>query len=427
MTTTNHAPICKDFAEAISNNCTTCMMHYVQTSTKNEPITENKDRESLKDSDGRTNIIKICMTKPPLDNYKLKTFTLKVPLEAGLRDNDGKSALMYAIENGHTAFFSALIPQEAYLQDNNGKSTIELAFEYNYPDLVRDIVDYRNIDSPLTWLLQYYEDYGITEEVLIKCVDILKDKYAGKVDHHHHTALIYAIDKNLIEIVKILMDKEFSVNTSQYMFDSNPLSYAIFRERPEIVKLFVDNGYIDKYSLNKVDLMQAAIYRNNVEIAKQLMCDEACDQDNKGRNAITYAVINNKPDIVKLLVENDYNKNYFMNKTALMCAAELGYTDIVELLIPHEKGQMHKNGKTAFNFADEKGHKKIAELLLSEKDIERPFTSIYSTKCINCDSTNELSNMCDICQTKICKDCSLKLKLNMSSSLVDRQRLSLIN
>ncbi|WP_054849042.1 ankyrin repeat domain-containing protein [Vulcanisaeta sp. JCM 14467] len=86
-----------------------------------------------------------------------------------------------------------------------------------------------------------------------------------------------------------------------------------------------------------------------------------------GMTPLHYAVLGNRLDIVKYLIENgaDINARDNTGKTPLHFAAKNGYLDIVKYLIENKADINVKDniGKTPLDYAEENGHKNVANYL----------------------------------------------------------------
>ncbi|ESU38102.1 Ankyrin repeat protein [Giardia duodenalis] len=99
--------------------------------------------------------------------------------QANLRDKDGKTALMYAAESGHTDIVNLLLDKEACKGDNQGRTALMYAVAA--------------------------KSYECAKVLFLK-----EAKMATNSKHRHKgtTALMVAARTNDVELVKILMDKE---------------------------------------------------------------------------------------------------------------------------------------------------------------------------------------------------------------------------
>ncbi len=90
-------------------------------------------------------------------------------------------------------------------------------------------------------------------------------------------------------------------------------------------------------------------------------------QDEKGRNALMFAIHYGHTGIVKLLIGKnaDVNAKAMHDVTALMLASNKGSVEIAELLIAQNADVTAKNvdGATALQYASLNGHEEVAELL----------------------------------------------------------------
>tara|TARA_Y100001970_G_scaffold268653_1_gene360190 strand:- start:1499 stop:2251 length:753 start_codon:yes stop_codon:yes gene_type:complete len=86
-----------------------------------------------------------------------------------------------------------------------------------------------------------------------------------------------------------------------------------------------------------------------------------------GWTALLYGILNNRPDIVEILLKKgvDVNVKDSEGYTALITASDMGRTDIVEMLLENGANMNETNNydETALMVAREKGRTEIVELL----------------------------------------------------------------
>jgi uncharacterized protein (TIGR02145 family) len=148
--------------------------------------------------------------------------------------------------------------------------------------------------------------------------------YVNKTFHNNTSLLMIASFDGVIEVCKILIDKEANLDL-QASNGWTALIMASQNGNTEVVKLLLDKGA-------KFDT-----------------------QSDFGYSALMAASFNGHIEIVKLLLDKGANINLQKNNgsTALMAASDKGHTEIVKLLIDKGANAELKTdtGKTAFDFA----------------------------------------------------------------------------
>ncbi len=113
-----------------------------------------------------------------------------------------------------------------------------------------------------------------------------------------------------------------------------PLAYAVIKNKPEIVKLFVENGSSPNYiydAKNNFTLLLYAVFNKNIKLAEFLL-DSGADisaKDGRGYSVLTNAVLEDDIEIVELLLE----KNAVIDRYALMGSIIMKRNDIFELFV----------------------------------------------------------------------------------------------
>ncbi|MBR4592548.1 MAG: ankyrin repeat domain-containing protein [Elusimicrobiaceae bacterium] len=136
---------------------------------------------------------------------------------------------------------------------------------------------------------------------------ITADKMSINIpDNQGNTPLIYAVQKGYLRNVKALLDGGANANYRNPTNGLCALATAAAEGNPEMIKLLVKNGKAD---INLPDL--------------------------EGRTPIFYAVENNRPEALQLLLSAGANPNAQDNSgaTALMRASAKNYTDCINLLL----------------------------------------------------------------------------------------------
>jgi ankyrin repeat protein len=202
------------------------------------------------------------------------------------------------------------------------------------------------------------------------------------------TALMNAADNGHTDIVELLIDAGADLNLQEpglrekgcdlsECYGRTALLFAVEGDHADIVKLLVEAGadvnIRRKDNFGDTALIQAAENRG-YNIVKQLLAAPNIDVNMKSKgierlswsksrelSALVAAVRNNKPDIVKLLLDNgaDVNTKDGKRITVLDSAAANGHTTIVELLL-YKGARVNKKsgirGSTALISAARRGH-----------------------------------------------------------------------
>jgi len=266
------------------------------------------------------------------------TEIVKILINSGANVNEKgrykETALILAAEKGHTEIVKLLIENGADINESDkfGWTALIKAANYNHKKIVKLLIengaDINKEKEDGETALDFAMQNGHEEVVkfLIEngadldkrnyfyYFNILDPKYKRLIiknkknwdENDMHAALIWSIENNYIEGVKILIKKGANVNKKIYR--SFPIILAAEKGRTEIVKLLIENGANVNVKTDletdygRTALMLAASwgYKEIVELLlkKGARVDE---QDNVGRTAIDYA--NNRREIRKILLK----------------------------------------------------------------------------------------------------------------------------
>jgi len=202
------------------------------------------------------------------DEEELKEYNDKY---LNAKDSDGKTALIYAAENGYTKIIKLLIDSGA---DINKK-------------------DNKEMKPALIWAMKNKEFGKEVVELLIKNGANLNVKVA----YEDNSALHYAVLYKQIEIIELLINRGVDLNKkNNYGFTA--LMSAVHNRYTDIVELLIKRGadINQKDNEGRTALMWAIKY-NSVEIVELLLKNGAKvdDTDNEGKTVLDYY--------------NDYAKN----------------------------------------------------------------------------------------------------------------------
>ncbi len=254
-----------------------------------------------------SNIINKASADGDLDTVRI----LLEKFDVNIKDNHGRTALMYAAKSGHVNIVNFLI--------NDKKADVNAKDKYGQTILMQ---------------LAFFD---CDTDALIKCIKkILETADVNIRDKNGRTALIYsAIFNNtnmanqLIEIADVNI-KDNDGNTA--------LSHAAMLS-------------------NCIDVLKILSKKSNIDM-----------KDNDGYTALMRATTTNDINKIKILMSEkvDVNIGDKNGKTALMQAAFAGHTTIVQALL--EKADVNardKNGQTALMAAAMRGHTSVVQALLA--------------------------------------------------------------
>ncbi|KAL8364524.1 hypothetical protein RB595_003687 [Gaeumannomyces hyphopodioides] len=279
----------------------------------------------------------------------------KVDVDA--KDNDGRTSLSWAAENGHEAVVKLLLA--------TGKVDV-------------DAKDKRWGQTPLSWAAEE------GHEAVVKLLLATGKVDADAKDNNGWTPLSWAVRGGREAIVKLLLATgKVEVDAKDNEYGQTPLSWAAEQGHEAVVKLLLATGKVDvdaKDNNGRTPLSWAA--RGGHEaIVKLLLATGKVDvdaKDNNGRTPLSWAARGGHEAIVKLLlatgkVDVDAKDNEY-GQTPLLWAAEKGHEAVVKLLLATGKVDVDAKdkrwGQTPLSWAAEKGHEAIVKLLLATGKVD---------------------------------------------------------
>ena len=191
-------------------------------------------------------------------------------------------------------------------------------------------------------------------------------------DKDGKTPLMIAVEKNNIEIVKLLYNKGCNLDIQDKKGDT-ALIFSLRYRNHSILKFLVDKG--SNLNIREKDgetaLIICASIFNTITFAKIFIEKGNCDlniQDNNGITALSHAVVNNNSNLTKLLIENHADLNIQDNtgKTALIHAVVTYNFDLTKLLIENraDLNIQDNTGKTALSHAVNSNNFNLTKLLI---------------------------------------------------------------
>ena len=307
-----------------------------------------------------------------------------------VKDKDGRTPLIWAVEEGHTEVAKELIGAKAdvNVKDERSRAPLMLAVEKGHAEVAKELIDakadvhFKGMcdDTPL--ILAVKEGHA---EVAKELIDAKADVNV-KDNKHGRTPLIWAVLKGRTEVAKELIGAKADVNVKDNR-GKTPLIWAAENEngRTELAKELItakaDVNVKDKFG--KAPLIWAVL-NGHTEVAKELIGAKADVnvKDKFGQTPLIWAAKKGAKkgtkkghtEVVKELIDAKADDNVKDNKherTPLIWAVLKGHTEVAKELIgaKADVNVKDKFGKTPLIWAAENGHMEIANML---KDVEAP-------------------------------------------------------
>jgi len=264
-----------------------------------------------------------------------------------------------------------------WYRDSSGNTALHKASNNGYIEIVKLIVNNIILDSK-TYFINSKTNDGCTPLILtvdknyIEIVKILIQTAGVDVnrkDNNGWTALHRACSKGFIDIVSILLSNGAYLNckTNNRL---TALHEASRNNHIEVVKLLLDNGIdLNLRNSNGRTALHEACRNNHIEVFKELI-NRGADihiTDNYNENPLNYSISNHHFEIIKIILDKGIN---FSNKDLsliFLMAINDGDIDLIKTLI--HKGTIDINYKdeysgTYLHFAISNNNFEIVKLLI---------------------------------------------------------------
>lgn len=313
--------------------------------------------------------------------------------EAAMVDMNQRTALMHAVLKGDREAVSLLQPLEGGLVDKEGKSALYYALEKEDLDIAHQLYSQeKHLNVPTDWSPLMLACVGCDTQrlseltiepgkqtkrgltaLMISCrvgfgdgVRTLCDLEAGHQDANGRSALMFAIHNRFSVGIECLIHKEAKLQDALGMTALMHLLRDNFG-RYALTLSSLEAGLLDKSGLSS--LMYAA--RAGVTLVVEILASvEHSIVAPNGWTALMFAAQAGQADCVPALASLQARKQNSRGLTAMMLAAYKGYASIVEILMPKETRIQDDEGRTALVYALFGQHKEVVKLLIdSERDI----------------------------------------------------------
>ena len=282
------------------------------------------------------------------------------------------TALHLAAQNGHEATVSLLLDHEANIEakDNNGMSVIQLAAQKGHEATVSLLLDHEaNIEAKdnngmSAIQLAAQKGHEATVRLLLDRGANMKAKI-----HNDMSALELAALNGHEATVQLLLN--LGAETGDPFYDQRALHLAAECGHEATVRLLLDHGTQaeakdDRYAQRALHLATKCGHEATV----RLLLDRGAKIDDAlyGRRVLHLAAEGGHEAVVRLLLERQAEIEAKVNDegtTALHIAAMYGYEATVRLLLDRgaEIEATDRNGRTALHLAAEGRHESVTRLL----------------------------------------------------------------
>ena len=319
---------------------------------------------------------------------------LKDDTDINTINNDYKTPLYLAVEQGNVEMAMMLLQHGAKVTTAEGENPLYIAFlkgnetltnlllenakpNTNFGDsLIDPIIENGRID-----IINVLPDYGINldiNECLISAVFFknieLAELFINKgADVNYQfggeggtTALHFATSANHLAITKFLIEHGAEINVVDWANDEvSPLYNAVENNNIEIAKLLLDHNADINIECDNITPLQLAIEKRLYDIIELFISKEPLDSS--VANSFFEAIADGDLDWVKFLLKCgiDVNLRNSHEQTALHIAAECKQFDIINYLIDMggDIALKDREGMTAIECAEEEGIFNLIEII----------------------------------------------------------------
>ncbi|MBM3198838.1 MAG: hypothetical protein FJZ58_06250, partial [Chlamydiae bacterium] len=311
-------------------------------------------------------------------NGDLKTIQegLNQGLSINAKDNDGKTVLILAAENGKLNIVQYLVGDERVdldAKDNDGRTALMLAEENGKLDIVQ------YLEGFTASLKKFFEaagngDLKTIQEGLNQRVPINAKGY------YCRTALMLAAENGKLDIVQYLAEKDGIDLNAKDALGSTALMLAV-ENGLDIVRYLAEKDGIDLNAKNKSGLtvLMLAAAGGHLDVVQYLAEKDGIDLNAKRKDGLTVLMLaagEGHLDVVQYLAGKegvDLNAKSEYDMTALTLAARFGHLDVVQYLAGKEGVDLNEKdryGLTVLMLAAAGGHLDVVQYLAGKEGVD---------------------------------------------------------
>ncbi|MCG8340701.1 MAG: ankyrin repeat domain-containing protein, partial [Cytophagales bacterium] len=286
----------------------------------------------------------------------------QVAADVNVRDKDGKTPLHWAVVGEDREIVEVLLRAGAVLdaKDDAGETPSDLTNDREIREL---LINFQDSEGKTALMKEIEEDKAI--ELIAQGADVEKADNKGK------TALHYAADKGNIRVVKAILEESVSTISQGDNEGKTVLHYAVRQKDKALIELLLNKGaYIaakDKNGRSPEDMV-----KGDTKLEILFKYRGAINERNfDGDTPLIIEIKAEEVDEVKILLEEgaNVNKKDERDKAPLHWALEGGNQAIIDALLGEKSIDVNipdKNGKTPLHYAAALGNRALIETLITK-------------------------------------------------------------
>ncbi|TNJ27140.1 Kinase, NEK [Giardia muris] len=333
--------------------------------------------------DGRTALMLAA------ENKHLAVVEILAPLEAGIQDSQGWTALMYASWYGAMDCCTILL-EETRKQCRKGWSALMIAAKRGHDAICRILVSREaGLYTPTGMVALMFA----AQKGHLECCKVLAPFEIKQKDKDRRTALSFALKGGQSEVAALLLSVESALATgmTEATDNSAPLGSIVASNSVEMICNSPHGGSVSR--LNVSLPVKDEISRPVIKGSKNRPICSFDEPITETHTSLMRAGLDQDLVLLRKLIEAEAGKRTELGRTCLMLCAEKGYRHSVYLLADIE-GQMHDNfGWTALMWAAQYNHTCVFRALELEKGLRNSMghtALMIAAHCGNSDAIQQL-------------------------------------
>ncbi|KAL6658579.1 hypothetical protein ACP70R_004165 [Stipagrostis hirtigluma subsp. patula] len=220
---------------------------------------------------------------------------------------------------------------------------------------------------------------SVASSLLRRCRDQQLSDAVLKQDKHGCNALHHAIRNGHRQLAMELIAAAPALSRAVNEYDESPMFIAVMKNYADVFEKLLeipDSAHGGAFGYNA---LHAAVRNGNAAIAKEIVETRpwlAREESNQKCTPMHFAVLWNKNDVLRVLLEHDCSLGYVISTSGaglLNSAAYRGHVGVARELLKHCPDAPYCNvqGQTCLNHATMNGHMEFVEFILRSQQLRK--------------------------------------------------------